>query len=457
MRTQTVVIGTLAALLHLGAAVSHAGSNTFLGQQAGNLSMTGNYNTAIGLNALQKNTTGGSNTALGASTLSNNTTGSSNIAVGEAALLRNTTGDLNTAVGISGLLNNTTGSSNIAVGISGLLSNTTGINNTAVGPAALRNNTTGSSNTAVGPSALISNETGSSNTAVGISALQSTNNSSNTAIGSGTLMSNPTGFANTAVGTNAFSNLTTGDYNIALGGAAGINLTSGGQNIYLGHPGVPTESSTIRIGEPGVHTHTFLAGDVGIGTESPMAELDVVGTVQASTVAITSDVRFKTEITPLTDVLAKLAQLRGVSFEWNDAYKALGRSTERREIGVLAQDVEAVFPELVTTWGAGYKAVDYSKLSGVLIEAVKELQANTETQLATKEAHSTALAARLAEMEERLVALEGTMAAAGHADVRRGGHVQWSDVGLLSSGPLVGGLLLAGLVSRRSRERENQR
>jgi Chaperone of endosialidase len=439
MRKQTAFIGTLAALLYLGAAMGHAGSNTFLGEHAGNLSMPGNYNTAIGANALQQNSTGSSNTAVGVSTLYHNTTGSSNIAVGEAALFRNATGSLNTAVGISGLLSNTTGDYNIAIG-----------------PAALRNNTTGSSNTAVGPSALISNATGCCNTAVGADALQSSTSSSNTALGFGALKST-TGFANTAVGTNAFHYTTTGDNNIALGGAAGINLTNGSNNIYLGHPGKPTESQTIRLGDPATHTRTFLAGDVGIGTENPVAELDVVGTVQASTVAITSDIRFKTNITPLTEVLAKLAQLRGVSFELNDAYKALGRGTERREIGVLAQDVEAVFPELVTTWGAGYKAVDYGKLSGVLIEAIKELEADMEARLATKDAHVAALEARLAEMEGRLVALEGTIAAAGHATERRGGPMQWSAVGLLSGGPLVGGLLLAGLGFGRNRGRASQR
>ena len=183
-----------------------------------------------------------------------------------------------------------------------------------------------------------------------------------------------------------------------------------------------------------------------------------MGTIQASTVALTSDIRLKTNIIPLTEVLEKLARLRGVSFEWNDEYKALGRGTGRREIGVIAQDIEAVFPELVTTWGAGYKAVDYSKLSGVLIEAIKELQTNTEAQLATREdAHVAALEAHLAEMDGRLVALEGKITAAGHAAERRGAPVQWSAVGLLSSGPLVGGLLLAGLVSGRNRGRESQR
>jgi hypothetical protein len=427
----------VAALLHLGAAGSHAGSNTFLGQQAGNPSMTGNYNTAIGLNALQKNATGGSNTALGASTLSTNTTGSSNTAVGEAALLRNTTGNLNTAVGVSGLLSNTTGSNNIAVGPAALRNNTIGGSNIAVGPSALVSNESGCHNTAVGSSALQNNEVGCYNTAVGNDALQSNDSTSNTALGWSALISHPTGFANTAVGAGAFYHTTTGDYNIALGASAGYNLTSGSHNIYLGHPGVPTESQTIRLGDPARHTRTFLVGDIGIGTESPVAELDVVGTVQASTVAITSDVRFKTDITPLTDALAKLAQLRGVSFAWNDAYKALGRSTERQEIGVLAQDVEAVFPELVTTWGEGYKAVEYGKLSAVLLEAIKELQATTAAQLATQEAHVAALEARVAALES----------AERH---------QRSAIGWGAGVPLAGGCMLAGLAVIRRRHAGGQ-
>jgi hypothetical protein len=72
----------------------------------------------------------------------------------------------------------------------------------------------------------------------------------------------------------------------------------------------------------------------------------------------------------------KLEKIRGVAFNWNDLYESYGRSTGHREIGVIAQEVEAVFPELVTRWGEeGYRAVDYGRLTGVLIEAVKELKA----------------------------------------------------------------------------------
>ena len=120
-------------------------------------------------------------------------------------------------------------------------------------------------------------------------------------------------------------------------------------------------------------------GRVGIGTGNPTQRLDVAGAAHASSFPTSSDVRFKTNITPLSGTLAKLAQVQGVAFDWNDAYTALGRATGRREIGVLAHEVEAVFPELVSTWGEqAYKAVDYGRLTGVLIEAIKELHADVE-------------------------------------------------------------------------------
>jgi Chaperone of endosialidase len=73
-------------------------------------------------------------------------------------------------------------------------------------------------------------------------------------------------------------------------------------------------------------------------------------------------------------VMSLVRQLRGVSFEWrSDIPSADGRSGS--DLGVIAQEVEQVFPELVTTDEHGYKLVNYAGLIAPLIEALKELDA----------------------------------------------------------------------------------
>jgi hypothetical protein len=121
----------------------------------------------------------------------------------------------------------------------------------------------------------------------------------------------------------------------------------------------------------------WFGGNVGIGfgAQNPAFQLDVSGPAHASSFPTSSDARLKSDVKQLTGVLPKLDKIRGVCFEWNELCESLGRSTGHREIGVIAQDVEAEFPELVTTWGdEGYKAVDYGRLTGVLIEAIRELK-----------------------------------------------------------------------------------
>jgi hypothetical protein len=130
-----------------------------------------------------------------------------------------------------------------------------------------------------------------------------------------------------------------------------------------------------------------VTGEVGIGTSSPGYLLDVAGVCPASSFPTSSDARFKENVEQVTDALAKLQRIRGVAFDWNERYEALGRSTGHREIGVIAQEVETVFPELVTTWGDDdYRAVDYGRLTGVLTEAVKELKAENDALRARIEA-----------------------------------------------------------------------
>ena len=86
-----------------------------------------------------------------------------------------------------------------------------------------------------------------------------------------------------------------------------------------------------------------------------------------------SDERLKDNITPIQDPLAKVLSISGNTFDWNDKSSHTGK-----DIGVIAQEIEQVLPEIVTTRDSGYKAVQYDKLTALLIEAVKELSAKVE-------------------------------------------------------------------------------
>jgi len=121
-------------------------SNTFVGPNAGNFTMSGSFNAAFGSNVFLSNTTGCCNTAMGHIALGSNTIGVENTAIAYNALALNTSGIGNTGTGIQALFNNTTGSNNTATGRNVLLNNTTGSNNVAIGSNAGLNLTTGNSN-----------------------------------------------------------------------------------------------------------------------------------------------------------------------------------------------------------------------------------------------------------------------------------------------------------------------
>ena len=88
------------------------------------------------------------------------------------------------------------------------------------------------------------------------------------------------------------------------------------------------------------------------------------GNLSATDFNSTSDINLKENIRPIEDPIEKIIQLNGVSFDWKD--------THNSSIGVIAQEVEKVFPELVKT--EDKKSVNYNGLIGVLIEGMKEQQ-----------------------------------------------------------------------------------
>ena len=87
-----------------------------------------------------------------------------------------------------------------------------------------------------------------------------------------------------------------------------------------------------------------------------------------------SDKRLKDNLKPIENSLDKLSKLSGYEFDWNSKQEIY----EGHDVGVVAQEVEEVLPEIVTTRDNGYKAVKYEKLVPLLIESIKELKAEIE-------------------------------------------------------------------------------
>ena len=118
------------------------------------------------------------------------------------------------------------------------------------------------------------------------------------------------------------------------------------------------------------------SGSLGVGV-NPNAT-DGRGDFSNDVVAYsTSDKRLKENIKPLDNALDKVMQISGVSFDWKELTKEEKKTihgNEGHDVGVIAQEVEEVLPEVVTTRDSGYKAVKYEKLVPLLIESIKELK-----------------------------------------------------------------------------------
>ena len=112
------------------------------------------------------------------------------------------------------------------------------------------------------------------------------------------------------------------------------------------------------------------------GSASPSASPSSSSSASPSA---SSDARLKTNVAAISRALDKLNTIGGVSFEWNEEAMLVGKIPGTREMGVIAQEVEAVFPELVTTDEMGFKRVNYNGLVGVLFAAVSELSAKLAT------------------------------------------------------------------------------
>ncbi|AFY02862.1 cell wall surface anchor family protein [Bdellovibrio bacteriovorus str. Tiberius] len=165
-----------------------------------------------------------------------------------------------------------------------------------------------------------------------------------------------------------------------------------GGNFWI-RPG-PTTSSSDAI-------TVTAAGNVYIGGNSGSRKFFVNGT-SGGTAAWEnlSDARLKTDIQVVPDSLQKILSLRGVTFNWRHDVRPDLDLIEKKDMGVIAQDVERVFPEAVDKDEKGFRAVAYTKLIGPMIEAFKELYKSVSGVKAEVQAQKREIASLKQENQE---------------------------------------------------------
>ncbi|MDH3652358.1 MAG: tail fiber domain-containing protein [Saprospiraceae bacterium] len=120
-------------------------------------------------------------------------------------------------------------------------------------------------------------------------------------------------------------------------------------------------------------------GSVGVGTTNPLYLFQVGengdgSEARANVWSILSDRRWKTALKQLPSTLENVGAIGGYYYHWKEG------ADKSRQIGFMAQEIEAVYPEIVSKDSEGYLSVDYSKMTPILLQAIKEQQAIIEKQ-----------------------------------------------------------------------------
>jgi hypothetical protein len=109
-------------------------------------------------------------------------------------------------------------------------------------------------------------------------------------------------------------------------------------------------------------------------------DLEVNGSFKTQKIYHASDSSWKKQIETISGALNKVLELRGVEYYWRTDEFPANNFSNAKQIGLIAQEIEAVMPELVITDSAGFKAVEYANLVALLIEAIKDQQKLIDSQ-----------------------------------------------------------------------------
>ena len=268
----------------------------------------------------------------------------------------------------------------------GVNANNTGTYFTNIGYAAGRYNSSMNFNVHLGYAAGNRGTNAIKNVAIGAYAMYADSGSymtgdNSTSVGHESMYNISSGYNNSGLGYQSFYNLTTGYNNTAIGNFAGDALLTGYNNTYLGNSTDASSTSAINQTMIGYDATGQADNSVTLGnsdvTAIYMAE-DSGATIYAGNatfggdVTISSDIRLKSNIVSLGSTLSKLLLIDGKSYTMN--------SDGKDKIGVLAQEVQEVFPELVGEDTEGMLTVNYQGLVPVLINALKEQESKINDQ-----------------------------------------------------------------------------
>ena len=151
-----------------------------------------------------------------------------------------------------------------------------------------------------------------------------------------------------------------------------LAVTIGGNEIgYFNASGLQVTKTSATSQFSG-HLQAHCLG-IGTAPSTTLGEIRAAGDVVAN---YSSDKRLKENIKPISGALDKLLQISGVTFDWIEKEEI--HSHKGHDVGVIAQEVEEVLPEVVVTRDNGYKAVNYEKIVPLLIESIKDLKAEID-------------------------------------------------------------------------------
>jgi hypothetical protein len=162
---------------------------------------------------------------------------------------------------------------------------------------------------------------------------------------------------------------TTGNYVQTVAGDTAKGLTVAGSGLENAEVELSLAQSIKTDANP-----QFNSLGIGTAASTTTGEIRATGDITAF---YSSDIRLKENIFPIRNALQKVNEISGNTYDWKEGFDEI-HSHKGTDVGVIAQEIEIVLPQIVTSRDNGFKAVQYEKIIPLLIEAIKELSSKID-------------------------------------------------------------------------------